>query len=187
MLLALMLLAAGPMWQPASYPHMDDHRAAQRLAEYINEERSAHGLPPVPVSVQLNKVAQAHVRDLMENRPDSDSDSSGQRCTMHSWSAAGDWSPVCFTADNSRAAGMWNKPQEISRGRYRGYGFEIAYRMGAGATPEAVMDGWLASPRHEAVILEHGVWRNANWQAMGVAIHGDYAVAWFGKEPDSGR
>jgi uncharacterized protein YkwD len=82
---------------------------------------------------------------------------------------------------------MWNKPKEITGGQYRDAGVEIAYRMPAGVTPEIAMDGWLNSPAHEAVMFERGPWRSANWQAMGVAIDGDYAVAWFGKEPDEAR
>lgn len=184
MLFALMLAAASPMAVPVNYPLAGDSAAARRLAQYINQERQAAGLPPVPLSSSLTMVARAHVQDLMENRPDTGSDGRGRRCTMHSWSSSGHWSPVCYTPDNAYASSMWNKPREITRGTYRDYGFEIAYRMPAGVTPEAAIDGWLGSPAHEAVMLEIGAWRSSNWQAIGVAVYGDYAVAWFGKAPD---
>jgi uncharacterized protein YkwD len=181
MVLLVLAAAAAATWTP----HREtDSGAADRLARYINEVRMDEGLPPVPYSPQLARVARAHVRDLTDNRPDSGTDRLGRRCTMHSWSGAGQWTPVCFTADNSKAAGMWNKPREITRGAYPGIGVEIAFRMGDGVTAEAAMDAWLDSPAHEAVIRELGPWRSADWRAMGVAIRGDYAVAWFGKEPD---
>jgi uncharacterized protein YkwD len=188
MIFELTLAVVSQLAQPAAYRSAaDDAAAARRLAEYINQERAADGLPPVAVSPSLVRVARAHVRDLMQNRPDSGTDYRGRRCTMHSWSAAGRWTPVCFTADNAYAPAMWNKPKEITGGQYRDAGVEIAYRMPAGVTPEIAMDGWLNSAAHEAVMLERGPWRSSNWQAMGVAIDGDYAVAWFGKEPDEAR
>ncbi len=104
---------------------------------------------------------------------------------MHSWSDAGSWTPVCYTADHAFAHSMWSKPREITHGFYQENGFEIAYRMPGGVTPEVAIDGWLGSSPHAAVILEEGRWHSANWLAMGVAIYGEYAVAWFGKEPDS--
>lgn len=179
------MAAAAQTAQPVSYPVGDS--AARRLAEYINEVRQDEGLAPVAISPSLTAVARAHVRDLMENRPDSGTDRVGRRCTMHSWSSAGRWTPVCFTTDNAYATGMWNKPREITRGAYRDIGVEIAYRMPEGVSAEAAMDGWLDSPAHEAVMLERGPWRSADWKAMGVAVYGDYAVAWFGKQPDAGH
>lgn len=175
------------MAQPVSNAAAADNFAARRLAEYINQERAAEGLPPVAISPQLTRVARAHVRDLMENRPDDAADRYGRRCTMHSWSQFGSWTPVCYTSDHAQATGMWNKPREITRGAYRDDGFEIAYWKQRGATAEAAIQGWLDSPAHEAVMLQRGAWRQTNWQAMGVAVYGDYAVAWFGKEHDAPR
>lgn len=175
MLLAIAMMAAAAKAAQAPIALAADER---RLAAYVNEERQAEGLPPVALSPTLTHVARTHVRDLMRHRPDRG------RCNMHSWSSAGDWTPVCFTADMAAARGMWNKPRELSRGAYRGYGFEIAFRMPGGVAPEDAMGGWLESPAHAKVMLEEGSWRGSNWQAMGVAIEGDYAVVWFGKEPD---
>lgn len=186
-LVGLWLAAAALPWGLGARPPQDDRAAEQRLIEYINDTRRNEGLPPVPLSRALTRVARAHVHDLMEQRPDSGSDRYGRRCTMHSWSGAGSWTPVCYTPDDAHAQAMWDKPREITRQTYQGDGVEIAYRMGGGVTPEIAIDGWLGSPRHAVVIVEHGVWRNSNWQAMGVAIYGDYAVAWFSKEPDSTR
>ena len=34
---------------------------------------------------------------------------------------------LCYTWDHANAAGMWNKPREITNYQYLGNGFEIAY------------------------------------------------------------
>ena len=178
-LLALAAAAAHPV--EISYERHSDEVA---LARMVNDYRADNGLPPVPVSRSLNAVAQAHVRDLMANRPDSATGLGGGRCNMHSWSSAGRWTPVCYTRDHARAAAMWSKPREITAGAYAGNGYEIAYRFSGGVTPEIALDGWIGSRAHNDLLIEDGPWRNADWQAMGVGISGNYAVVWFGMEPD---
>lgn len=154
------------------------------LARMVNGYRAEYGLPPVPISRSLNAVAEAHVRDLMENRPDTATAFGRGRCNMHSWSSAGPWTPVCYTRDHARASAMWSKPREITRGAYPGNGYEIAYWWSGAITPEIAIEGWIDSPAHNDLLIEDGPWRGANWQAMGIGLHGNYAVVWFGKEPD---
>ena len=80
---------------------------------------------------------------------------------------------------------MWSKPSELSRGAYPGPGFEIAFwTTGSHAEAGEVMRSWMESSPHNAVILERGVWANANWRALGVGVFGGYVVAWFGKDTD---
>jgi len=155
----------------------------QDIADGINRFRAEYGLPPVPVSPALTEVAEAHALDLDRYRPDEGSDPYGAPCTMHSWSSHGNWTPVCFTADNRSARSMWSKPREITHGRYRDNGFEIAYRYSDFATPELALASWRRSRAHATVILEQGPW-TVPWRAMGVAIRGSYAVVWFGRTPD---
>ena len=77
---------------------------------------------------------------------------------------------------------------EISGGAYAGNGYEIAmWSSGGAVTAATAVAGWQASDAHNAVIAERSVWANARWQAMGVGVHGGYAVVWFGKEPDTTR
>lgn len=78
---------------------------------------------------------------------------------------------------------MWNKPREITGGRYTGDGFEIS-AWGRNQTPEQLLDGWKKSPDHKAVILNLGDWKDSRWQAIGAAVSSNYAHVWFGKEPD---
>ena len=147
------------------------------LYDMINRYRAEHGLPPVPASRSLTVVAQAHVADLQANHPD-DGD-----CNMHSWSAKGKWTPVCYTPDHAQASGMWNKPKELTS--YPGNGYEIAYgSWGASADPQGALDGWKSSSGHNAVIVNSGSWSDDRWQALGIGMSESYAVAWFGKESD---
>jgi len=155
------------------------------LARMINEYRASFGLPPVPLSKSLTLVAKTHVLDLARNNPARKVDGSGRACSLHSWSAGGDWTPVCYTRDRASAREMWNKPRQLTHNAYTGNGFENAYWNARGASPDLALDGWKRSPAHNAVILEQGVWKGANWPAMGVALSGNYAVVWLGDEPDS--
>jgi len=182
-MIGLLALTAAAEVVPVAISYERNSDEAE-LARMVNDYRADNGLPPVPMSRSLNAVAQAHVRDLMENRPDTATGFGRGNCNMHSWSAAGRWKPVCYTRDHARATSMWSKPREITRGAYPGNGYEIAYWWSGEITPEIALDGWQDSPAHNDLIVEDGPWRGADWQAMGVGIDGHYAVVWFGKEPD---
>jgi hypothetical protein len=157
--------------------------AERELADLINGARAAVGLPAIPLSVSLTKVARLHVVDLNAYRPDTGSDPRGQACNLHSWSANGNWTPVCYTDDHLYSYLMWNKPSEITTA-YGDNGYEIAYVGGADATPAAALSSWKGSPAHLDVILERGIWANSLWQSLGVGISGKYAAVWFGEDPD---
>ena len=34
------------------------------------------------------------------------------------------------------------------------------------------------------VMVNKGIWKNSNWEAIGVGIYKNYAVVWFGEEED---
>jgi len=146
----------------------------------VNAQRAQAGLPPVPFSRSLTRVAELHVRDLQAHRP------SGS-CNMHSWSAAGPWTPCCYTGDHAQARCMWSKPAEITGGKYRGHGFEISSWGSGRVTPEVALDGWRRSSAHFAVIMNQGIWASSTWRAMGVGLSENYAVVWFGTEADPDR
>jgi uncharacterized protein YkwD len=155
------------------------------LLQLLNAYRNQNGLPDVPFAKSLTAVAQWHAIDLYNNNPESGTDPiSGLDCNLHSWSAQGFWSPVCYTPDHAYASGMWNKPREITSNAYSGNGFENAYRSGGSATAFGAFEGWKNSPGHNDVILEKGVWSNYDWPAMGVGIYENYAVLWFGDQAD---
>jgi hypothetical protein len=153
------------------------------LARRVNAYRAENGLPAVPVSRSLTMVAQAHVRDLQQYRPDEGTDSRGQPCNLHSWSANGPWTAVCYTADHAYAQGMWQKPREIAG--YPGIGFENAFAaFGKRASAAEALDAWKASVGHNQTILQQAAWRRYSWPAMGVGISENFAVLWFGDVPD---
>jgi uncharacterized protein YkwD len=152
-----------------------------QLARMVNEYRADNGLAAVLVTNSLTKVARAHVADLNTYHPDTDTFGTGD-CNRHSWSSHGDWTAVCYTG-SAQASAMWNKPREITES-YDGNGYEIAYWNSQGATPSSAMDDWTSSSAHSDTILQRGIFAGTVWQAMGVAIDGDYAVVWFGKDPD---
>lgn len=146
------------------------------LAKVINDYRATLKLPRLPISPGLTKVAEAHVRDLNVNKPVKEG------CNMHSWSANGSWTACCYDASAAAARCMWKKPKEI--GTYRGNGYEIAAKSPSGMTPELALVQWQGSPAHHEVMINKGKWTEA-WGAFGVAVEGDYAVAWFGNETES--
>lgn len=182
-------IAAAATPAAASAPSMMPPGAEARLVELVNAYRQANGLPPVPLSPALSDVAAAHAADMAARADggasnDLGTDRRGARCTLHSWSARGRWTPVCYTEDHAQAEAMWNKPREITGGAYAGDGYEIAFWQPGMATPEMALLGWKASAAHNAMILEAGMWKASRWQAMGVGVSGHYAFIWFGKEPD---
>lgn len=143
--------------------------------ESINDYREYSGLEAIFRSESLDEVAQAHADDLAENRP------VGGKCNLHSWSDNGAWTACCYTDDHAEAECMWSKPAELTS--YTGNGYEIA-SAGVSSAEEAVRV-WGRSDDHRAVMLNEDVWADTHWNALGGALSGGYAVAWFGEEKDS--
>lgn len=140
----------------------------EKLYRLINEYRADHGLPPIPLSPALTQVANRHVLDLAHN----------VGYLTHGWSDC----PYHPTQPATYAC-MWNAPQRLETA-YPGSGYENAYIGPRGATASAVLGTWQQSHLHRAVILNEGVWAAKPWQALGIGIYQNYAVAWFGEEVD---
>ena len=149
-----------------------------KLYTLINDYRADKKLKAIPFSSKLTKVAQAHAKDLMANYDIN----SSKRCNPHSWSKKGAWSSCCYTNDHKRAQCMWDKPKEIAG--YESPGYEIAYYSSAGATAEEGLKGWKKSPSHNPLLINTGIWKEIDWQAVGVGIYGEYGVVWFGQKAD---
>ncbi|WP_176737020.1 CAP domain-containing protein [Oligoflexus tunisiensis] len=152
----------------------------QTLARLINEYRVSKGLPAVPLSTSLSRVAQIHTWDIATNHPNTGTGANGVPCDLHSWSNKGTWSPICFTGPEGEF--MWSKPRELTS--YPSNGFEISAGAGGSLTPEAALNGWKSSGPHNDVILNQGPW-TGTWQAMGVGIYHGYAHVWFGEVADA--
>ncbi len=153
------------------------HDPSAQLTDLIFDYRAQNGLPAIPVSPSMSAVAASHVADLERHAP------TGQ-CTAHSWSANPRWSACCYTRDHVQAHCMWDKPREITRGKYSGQGFEIVCWNADRMTPEIAMDCWRRSATHHGVILNRDAWRDTTWHALGIRVSQHYAVLWLGMEPE---
>jgi len=156
----------------------EDEAALYRLAM---AERASKGLPSIPLSADLTRVAQRHVADLVDQGPDR---IRGRRCNLHSWSDAGPWEACCYTSDHRKASCMWSKPQELTD--YPVAGYEIACANLAWRkpiSPAEAIESWRGSTGHYAVLMNSKGWRNP-WQAVGVGMQSGYAVLWFGRAED---
>ncbi len=153
----------------------------KKLYNIIMEYRKENGLPIIPISTSLTFVAQTHVKDLVNNKPDIGN------CNTHSWSSNGNWTACCYTPDHAQSGCMWSKPRELTS--YKGNGYEIACGSNICCsdfimTADYALQSWKKSPGHNAVIINQGSW-NDKWNAIGIGLNKGFAVVWFGKEFDN--
>lgn len=152
----------------------------QKLYKLLMDYRKQNGLHEIPLSASLTIVAQTHVKDLVENKPDKGN------CNAHSWSANGKWTACCYTPDHAQATCMWTKPKELTS--YSGNGYEIACGSNGCCsdfemTAEYALQSWKKSAGHNGVIVNQGIWKD-KWNAIGIGVYKGFAVVWFGKEAD---
>ncbi|MBX3101091.1 MAG: CAP domain-containing protein [Bacteroidetes bacterium] len=154
------------------------------LYELIMDYRRSKGLPRIPLSYSLTLVAQTHARDVVTYRPDQ------EPCNSHSWSSKGDtWKGCCYTRDHKQAQCMWDKPKEITAGKFTGYGFEISYGGGNPSygdvrSASAALDAWKKSSGHNTVIVNEGIWKDNQWKSIGIGIYKGSACVWFSDSAD---
>ena len=163
----------------------DDALSAEELALYhlIMAYRAELGLEAIPLSRGLTATAARHVRDTRENFW-AEGKSPPPGANLHSWSDAP------YYADHSRPQAMWEAPARLGTG-YAGTGYEIS----AAGTPTvaAALEGWKASPGHNAVIANTGIWEDVRYAAIGIGVEtapgaGPYGGriyhVWFGSSAD---
>lgn len=178
--LALLAGCSAPARTPSTAAEPRESAAPNKIAIAVNAYRQRRGLPVIPLSAQLTRVAEAHVADLEAHFRRNGV------CNMHSWSANGTWTPCCYTPDHARKECMWNKPREITAGGYSATGYEIVAYYSDPITPERALQIWQQSDGHHIMITNRGQWYDNTWRAMGAAMGAHYAVVWFGEEPDNG-
>lgn len=153
----------------------------KELYDLLMDYRKQKGLAIIPLSPSLTTVAQTHVRDLADHKPDLGD------CNAHSWSSGGSWTACCYTPDHRASACMWNKPRELTV--YPGNGYEISCGSNDCCsdfvmTAAYALETWQKSSGHNAVITNTSIWHDRNWNAIGVGIYKGFAVVWFGEETD---
>lgn len=157
----------------------------KEIFELINQYRLRNGLPSIPSSRSLSKVARMHAVDLNKNKPDRSLDSRGLPCTLHSWSSSGFWSPVCYTSDHYYLSKMVSKPAEITRRGYDDPAYENVYWSSEDVIfPKRVVQAWEDSASHRELVLEQNRWAKSYWKAMGVGVYNNIVTIWVGSMPD---
>lgn len=155
--------AGGPTYLPLvqrscasapAYYPPDDLQMELDMAAAINAERAANGLPALALDNRLTQAARRHSADMAANQFVEHTGSDGSSPGLRMEQACYDWN----------------------------YWGEI---IGAGyPTVEAMLDGWLNSPPHRAILLD------SNYQDFGVGYVYDaanpYHHFWtvdFGRQP----
>lgn len=163
-----------------------DTLSLQELDLYhaIIDYRAGEGLAAIPLSRALTTTAGRHVLDTRENIWGEDL-ALPRGANLHSWSDA------LYYADGRAPQAMWDAPERLGTG-YASPGYEIT---GAGYPDiDAALDGWQASPGHDAILTNQGTWSRVDFNAIGIGVDtsagdGPYAGrifhVWFGEAPDT--
>jgi uncharacterized protein YkwD len=162
-------------------PTANDGLSAEerRLYENIMAYRQSLGLPRIPLSKSLTLTAGRHAEDMQKNLMPSGGLRPGTN--YHSWS------DVDYYVDHRNAKLMWQAPRRLGT-PYCGNGYEIS--AWGYPTADETFRLWVSSPSHNAVIANKGMFRNQQWQAIGIGIaprssYGPPAYhVWFGTERD---
>ncbi len=147
-----------------------------KLYNLFNEYRKTMNQPEIPLSKSLCFVAEKHINDLIQNKPDTNT------CNFHSWSDKGEWTSCCFEVELKDKSCMQKKPQELTK--YVGNAYEIVYWENRVATADKAFDQWRETAASQSMIINIKDWEDHNWNAVGVCIQGNFAIAWLGKEID---
>ena len=110
---------------------IDRRRHRRAVTRLVNQERLSRGLPRLRFSLALSLSARAWARAL----------SSGSRFDHGDFARRALRFPFVLAG----------------RGRHREVAENLATGTGPSSTPRAIVEGWMASPRHREIIL--GTWQ----------------------------
>lgn len=150
----------------------DEHR----LFEMINLLRVDYGKTMVQLSTSLSFVADMHVYDLQNNKPDT------SVCNLSSWSDKGGWTPCCYNKYVHNPDCMWDKPKELTPYKYRGY--ELVSYIEDAFNADSIINLWSDSKEVLDMILTRGNYGKKKWICGGVGINEHYVSLWFGQRKD---
>jgi len=141
----------------------------KELFRIINEYRAQNKLPPIALSEPLSFVANRHILDLTMN----------VKYLTHGWSNC----PYDIKSEKTWDC-VFESPKRLKT-NYTGQGFENLYRnLNGNATPVLALEAWKKSPMHNNLILNLDIWKDTKYDALGVAVSGNYAAIWFGSRSD---
>ncbi len=147
------------------------------LFDAINQIRVDYDKNPVELSASLSYVASLHVDDLYNNHPDT------SICNTSSWSDKGNWTPCCHNSYVYDPDCMWEKPNELTPYRYRGY--ELVTFFGDDFNNDSIINIWADSKEVIDMIITRGSYEKKKWVCGGLAIGTNYVSLWFGQRADS--
>lgn len=136
----------------------------QELFMAVNKYRVENGQPALKLSLQLTMLGNRRLLDLNQNL----------KTITHSWSNC----PYNITDEKTWPC-LTASPQRLNSG-YKGEGYETLYRTSGRATVSGAIEAWKKSSLHSSIILNQGAFAKLPWDAVGVAVNGQYAVLWFG-------
>ncbi|MFK5856117.1 MAG: SPOR domain-containing protein [Bacteroidota bacterium] len=146
------------------------------LFTMINQLRVDYGKPELQLSSSLCFVAEMHVNDLQNNRPDT------SICNLSSWSNKGEWTSCCYTKYAHKPDCMWDKPKELTPYPYRGY--ELVAFIQDDFNNDTILNLWADSKEVLDMILTRGQYAKKKWICAGIGISDNYISLWFGQRRD---
>jgi len=148
-----------------------------QLFNFINSIREEYGKKTVNLSASLSVVAKTHVKDLLENHPDT------SICNLSSWSDKGAWSSCCYNSYIPRPECMKKKPKELTPYPY--YGYELVSYFEDDYSFDSLQPIWSDTKELLDMILTRGKWEKKRWIVAGVGINNHYVSVWFGQRADT--
>jgi hypothetical protein len=137
----------------------------KELYQIVNEYRVQNDLSQVPLSETLSVVANRHLLDLVIN----------VKSFTHGWSNC-----AYDMKDQKTWDCVFESPKRLNSG-YSGKGYENLYRNKTGnASAILAIDAWKKSDIHNSLILNLKTFKDMKFDALGIAINGQYAALWFG-------
>lgn len=144
----------------------DDNSPAEKaLFDLVNRYRTSNGKAALKLSAPLSMLANRRMLDLKHN----------MKTLTHSWSNC-----RYDIKDDKTWHCVLDAPAKFKTG-YSGRGFETLYRTtNAPAGPADALEAWKKSSLHNSIILNLDGFKEMAWDAIGIAIDGQYAALWFG-------
>jgi len=159
---------------PSSFCISKDEK---KLFDFINTVRKDNGKKLLKLSKSLSYVAKTHVKDLLENHPDT------SICNLSSWSNKGNWKPCCYNSYIPQPLCIKKKPKELTGYPY--YGYEFAFYFEDKISVDSIIKIFSETDEVINMILTRDVWKEKKWVIGGTGINEHYVSVWFAQRPDN--